>query len=69
MICVGEYREDTTGGGGRKGCLKEVLLRGDAVVVVVWGIDLGVVGANGVEARGRSCGKVEVKCFEVWLVA
>ena len=51
---MGTYREDSTEGGVRAGCLGKVLLRGDTGSVVIWGGDLGVVGANGAEAGGSS---------------
>ena len=56
---MGASHEDATEGGGGTVRLGEVLSRGDTDGVVVWGGDLGVVGANGAEARGSSCGVPE----------
>ena len=46
--------EDVTEVGGGSSRLGKVLLRGDTCIVVVWGRDLGVVGANGAESGGIS---------------
>ena len=46
-------------GGGEISHIGEVLLCGDTGGVVVWGGDLVIVGANGAEARGSSCGVSE----------
>ena len=71
---MGPSQEDALEGGGGTGHLGEVLYRGDTGSVVVWGEDLGVVGANGTEFTGGSCGvhdtgdKVEGKKAEGRLV-
>ena len=57
-------REDAMEGGGGTGPLRYFLPRSDTCVVVVWGGYLGVVGANGAEARGSSPG-VPDTCEEV----
>ena len=46
-------------GGDGTGRLGTVLSRSDTGGVVVWGVDLGFVGANGAEGRGISCGVPE----------
>ena len=56
---MGPYWEDSTEGGGRSGRLGKVLSPGDTCSVVVWGGELGVVGANGSDTRGSSCGVTE----------
>ena len=72
---MGTYREDATEGGGRTSHISKVLLRSDTGGVVVSGGDLGVVGDNGTEARGSSCGfhdtgdGVEGKNYEGQFVA
>ena len=53
---MGATQEDNTEGGGGTGSLGKVLSRGNICSAVVWGGDLGVVGANGAEAEGGSCG-------------
>ena len=64
---MGGAWEDIAEGGGGAIHLGEVLLRINTSGDVVWRIDVGVVGANGAEAGGSSCGipetvnKVKVK--------
>ena len=68
-------QEDATEGGGGAGHLGGFLLRVNTGSAVVWGGDVGVVGANGAETRGSSCGvtetgeKVKVKEAEGRFVA
>ena len=72
---VEPYWKEDTERGGRTGCLSKVLLCYDIGAVIVWDGDLGVVGANGADARGGLCGvpetgeKVEGKSSEVWFMA
>ena len=47
------------GGRGRNRPSWRILSRGDTGGAVVWGVDVGVVGANGAEYRGSSCGVPE----------
>ena len=56
---VGPSKENATEGGCGAVHLGKVLSRGDTGGVFVWGEDLGVVGANGKEAVGSSCGVPE----------
>ena len=53
---MGPSHEDATEGRGETGRLGEVLSRGDTCGVVVCGVELSVVGDNGSEAGGSSCG-------------
>ena len=72
---MGQSWEDATERGEITGHLGEFLLCGDTCSVVVWGGDLGVVGANDSETKGISCGvpetgdKVEDKNYEGLFVA
>ena len=72
---MGAAQEDATEGGSGIVCLGNVLLRGNTRGAVVWGGDLGVVGANGAKDRRSSCGvpetgdKIEIKTSEGWFVA
>ena len=56
---MGEAPEDDTEGGGGTSHLGKVLLRSNTGSAVVWGGGVVVVGANGAEARGSSCGITE----------
>ena len=56
---MGVDQEEATEEGGRTIQLKEVLLCGNTCGTVVWGRYVDVVGANGAEARGISCGVTE----------
>ena len=53
---MGPSREDATEVGGKAGRFGKFILCGNAGDVVVWGGDSGVVGDNGAEAGGSSCG-------------
>ena len=56
---MGAAREDYTEGGGIVVHTGKVLLCSNTGGAVVWGRDMGVVGATGAEARGSSCGVPE----------
>ena len=56
MAGVLEDWENALEGGGRAGHLGKVLSRGNTCGAVVCGRDVVVVGENGTEARGISCG-------------
>ena len=53
---VGAAWEDAAKGGGVTGRLSKFLLSGNTVGAVVWGGELGVVGANVADSGGSSCG-------------
>ena len=53
---LGVAQEHSTEGGGRAGNIGKFLLHGNIAGAVVWGRDMGSVGANGSEARRISCG-------------
>ena len=67
---MGESREVATEGGGVAGRHRNVLSHGTSGGAVVWSVDMGAIGANGVEVRGSSYGfsatgnKVKVKAAE-----
>ena len=60
MAGLGAAREYATEGGGGAHHMGEVLSRVSTGGADVWGRNMGVVGANGVEARGNSCGVPEI---------
>ena len=57
---MGPSWEDATEGEGRTARLGKVLSHRDTDSVVVWGGELGVVGANDSDTRGSSCGVTEI---------
>ena len=56
---MGAVWEDAMEGGCGTGRLGKVLLRGNTGSAVVWGREVGVVGANGTDARESSYGVTE----------
>ena len=72
---MGAAWEDAKEGGGRAVHHNEFLFCVNTDGAFVWGGEVGVVGANGAEARGSSCGvpktvdKVKGKKAEGWFVA